>query len=476
MKIDGVNITGITSDSNKVQKGYAFVAIKGTRKDGNKYISEAIANGASIIYTEENIVIDNIPVIKVQNARRKLAEMLNQFYDYPSHKLFLVGITGTNGKTTTSYILEHILREAGFKTGIIGTLGIKFGENHISTNLTTPEPEVLFYQLNEMVKENVQVAIMEVSSHGLKLERVYGLDFDIAIHTNIGYDHMDFHKTKTDYIKSKKMLFDSLKKNGISIINLDDREGLKLIEGNTNTLVVTYGLNPKSSITASSLKLQDKTEFNLYIQRGLTAINGVEIEPMEIPISLKLIGRHNIYNSLAAISAALCFGVQPFDIAQSLSTFSGLDRRLSIIYDREYTIIDDFCHNPSGYEVIFETIQALDFNKLIIVNSIRGSRGVSINRNNAKVIGSWCSVIKNVILILTLSRDTTGKEDKVRDIEVLAYKNVLDSIGIKYVLYDKLEDSLREALKIAEKNDLILMLGAQGMNLGGEIIKNIFST
>lgn len=473
MKTDGVNITGITCDSSKVQKGFAFVAISGKSKDGNQYIDEAIKRGASIIYTEDGIKTGCIPVIKVENSRKKLAELLNQYYDYPSQKFILVGITGTNGKTTTSYILEHILKEAGFRTAVIGTLGIKLGEKHIPTNLTTPDPEVLFYALNEMAKEKVEVVIMEVSSHGLKLERVYGLDFDMAIHTNIGYDHMNFHKTKSDYIKSKKMLFDSLKKNGISIINLDDKEGLKLIEGNTNTIAVTYGLNPKSSITASSLKLLDGINFNLCIQRGLTALNSAEIEPMELPIFLKLIGRHNIYNSLAAISGALCFGVQPFEIAKSLSKFTGIDRRLSIIFDKNYLIIDDFCHNPSGYEVIFETIQSLDFNRLIIVNSIRGNRGVQINRNNAKIIGSWCDTMKNVNLILTLSKDATGVEDNVRRGEILAYKATLDKMRVKYVINDTLVDSLQEALRIVEKNDLILMLGAQGMDEGKKIIKKL---
>ncbi len=475
MKTEEVNFTGITCDSCKVQKGFAFVAIKGLKSNGSRYINDAIKNGASIIYTEENITYEDIPVIKVEDSRKKLAELLNKYYDYPSQKLILIGITGTNGKTTTSYILEHILKNAGIRTGVIGTLGIRIGEKHIPTDLTTPEPEVLFHTLSEMVKEKIEVVIMETSSHGLKLMRVDGLNIYMGIHTNIGFDHIDFHKTKSDYIKSKKILFDSLKKNGISIINIDDKEGLKLIEGNSNTIAVTYGLNSKASITASTLKLSENIKFNLYIQRGLTAINNVEIEPMEIPITMNLLGRHNVYNSLAAISGALCLGVQPYDIARSLSEFSGVDRRLNVIYDMEYLIIDDFCHNPSGYEAVFETIQALDFNKLIIVNAIRGSRGVEINRSNAKVIGSWCSTMKNVQLFLTLSKDVIKANDKVKDVEILAYKTALDYMGINYCIFDTLEEALKETLKVVEKNDLILMLGAQGMDEGKRIIKDILN-
>lgn len=473
MRADGIKVTGITCDSNKVQNDFAFVAIKGLKHNGNHYIDESIKRGASIIYTEEDINCNNIPIIKVENSRKKLSELLNEFYDYPSQKMTLIGITGTNGKTTTSYLIEHLFKKAGIRTGVIGTLGIRYAEKHIYTDLTTPEPEILFNALNEMVKEKVEVVIMEVSSHGLKLNRVDGLEFDIAIHTNIGLDHINFHKTKNDYIKSKKILFDSLKRNGISIINIDDKEGLKLIENNSNTIAVTYGLNPKASITASSLKLSENIKFNLYIQRGLTALNSEEIEPVEIPIAIRLMGRHNVYNSLAAISGAISFGIQPYDIANSFNKFAGVDRRLNVIYDREYMIIDDFCHNPMGYEVVFETIQSLDFNKLIIVNSIRGNRGVEINTENARVIGAWCGAMKDVQLLLTLSEDTIGVDDKVKDSEVMAYQTTLDRMGADYIIYDTLNDALRKALSIVEKNDLILMLGAQGMDDGKGIIENM---
>lgn len=470
MKVEGVNITGVTSDSGSVKEGFAFVAIKGLNRNGNEFIDEAIKRGASIIFSEDELDIDGIPTIRVENSRRKLIELLNEFYDYPSQKLILIGITGTNGKTSTSYILEHILRTSGYNTGIIGTLGIRYSNKYIFSNLTTPEPETLFSILHDMVKEKVEIAIMEVSSHALKLSRVLGLDFNIAIHTNIDYDHMNFHKSKADYINSKKLLFDSLKKNRISIINMDDREDLKLIEGNSNTIVVTYGLNTKASITASSIKLSDCINFNLYIQRGITALNGTEIEPMEQPISIGLIGRHNVYNSLAAISGALCIGVQPSEIENSLKSYNGIPRRLNKIYDKEFLVIDDFSHNPMSYEAVFETIQSLDFNKLIIVNAIRGNRGVDINRRNAKVISSWCSTIKNYSLILTLSKDVTKEADDVKQSEVLAYKEVLDELEIDYLIFHTLKDSILKALEIVNRRDLILLLGAQGMEKGNEIL------
>jgi len=206
MKINDIFIRGITCDSRKVEMGYAFVAINGEYYDGNEFIDIAIKNGAVIIYTERDIENKQVPVIKVDNARMKLSELLNIFYDYPSEKIKLIGVTGTNGKTSTTHIIEEIFQKAGYRTGLIGTVGIKYQHQLLAPSLTTPEPEVLYNILNKMVMDGVEVVIMEVSSHGLKFYRTHGLDFDVAIHTNIEKDHMNIHKTLEDYIETKKML------------------------------------------------------------------------------------------------------------------------------------------------------------------------------------------------------------------------------------------------------------------------------
>ncbi len=473
MMTDGVNISGITCDSRKVKQGYAFVAIKGSKYDGNDYIDMAIKNGAVIVYTEKNIINKTVPVKRVNNTRVKLAELLNEFYDFPSEKVKLIGVTGTNGKTTTTYLVENIFRKAGYRTGIIGTLGVKIEGEYLPSSLTTPEPEILFSLLDQMAKEKVEVVIMEVSSHGLKFDRTYGLEFDIAIHTNISQDHMDFHKSYDDYFQSKKKLFDSLTRNKIAILNIDDNNATRLVENNDKVLVISYGLSKKSSITASSLNIKNNIEFTLCIQRGITSIYGKEIEHAEYPITLNINGKHNVYNSLAAICAALSFGIDIEDIKKALVDFSGIDRRLEKIHDDNFIVIDDFCHNPASYEAVFETVQAMDYNNIIIVNAIRGNRGIKINEDNAKTISAWVPILGVKKVILSLSNDIVTEKDEVSNEEITTYKMNFDDLNVNYEICESLNKSINEVLRIVGNNDIILLLGAQGMDKGKEIFNNI---
>ncbi len=473
MKIYGVNIKGITCDSRKINKGYAFVAIKGSRLDGNDFIDIAIQKGACIVFTENETKNKSVPVIKVKNARITLSQLLNEFYDYPSEKMKLIGITGTNGKTTTTYLIGDILKHSGYKVGLIGTLGVKIQEKYLPSRLTTPDPEVLMPLLDKMVKMGIEVVVMEVSSHALKLERIYGLDFDVAIHTNITQDHMDFHKNFDDYFKTKKKLFDSLSRNKIAILNIDDENAADLIQNNNKPLVITYGLGNKSSITASSLQINSKTQFTLCIQRGLTTLYGQQIEPSEHLINLNLTGRHNVYNALAAITASLYFDVEIDEINKSLSGFKGIKRRLDKIYDKSYKVYDDFCHNPASYEAVFETTQSMDYNDIIIVNAIRGNRGIDINKDNAKAIKEWYSLLGVKKVILSLSNDVVTEKDRVANEEIIVYKKILTDAEVNFEIKDTLKQSIDYAIKIVNDRDIILLLGAQGMDKGKEILSDI---
>lgn len=473
MKTDGITITGVTCDSRKVKDGYAFVAIKGDKLDGNNYIDFAIENGAAIVYTEEDICNKSIPVVKVDNPRIKLAELLNEFYDFPSEKIKLIGVTGTNGKTTTSSVIESIFKEAGYKTGLIGTLGIKIGNRKISSKLTTPDTETLFFLVNKMVEEGIEVAVMEVSSHGLKFNRAYGLDFDVAIHTNIAKDHLDFHQDYQDYINSKKILFDSLSRNKMAILNVDDENATKLVKDNNNALVITYGLSNKSTVTASSLEIKTRSNFILCIQRGITTLYGEEIEPLEFPLSINLIGKHNVYNALAAITTAVYFGISLKNIKASLENFDGVNRRLEKVYDGKFCVIDDFSHNPSSFEAVFETLQSMTYNNIVIVNSIRGNRGMAINEDNAKVITAWYNILGIKKVILSLSNDVVIENDMVTNEEVNIYRRVFNDSKIIYEIEETLKNSIVKALEVVEDEDIILLLGAQGMEKGKEILTNI---
>jgi len=468
-----IDIKGVTCDSRKVKPGSVFVAIKGEKMDGSKFIQEAIENGASVIYTGEKLdfLPDNIPVIKVENPRTVLARLLARFYGYPSEKLNVIGITGTNGKTTTAHMIETIFRTAGFNTGLIGSILIKVGDKYYPHLLTTPNSENIQYFLSEMVDREVYAAIMEVSSHGLKHCRVDHTDFNVAVHTNITLDHMDTHIDFQDYISTKRRLFNMLPAGGAAVINTDDQYGLELVRENTKPLILSYGLGSKSSITASSIDFNDRgISYTCCLQRSFTNMIGNDTEPQEIALKLQVSGKHNVYNSLAAVSVGLLYGIEPLTIQKALENFKGVWRRMQKIYDSDFTIIDDFSHNPGSYNAAFETIGGMNYNGLYIVCAIRGNRGVEINRKNGAAIASWALLLGAKEVIATSSLDTVGEADRVDIEEKKAFMLELEKGGVMAEHYGLLEEAIDKSLEKVEKGDMILLMGAQGMNEGQNII------
>jgi UDP-N-acetylmuramoyl-L-alanyl-D-glutamate--2,6-diaminopimelate ligase len=469
MIIDGLNIKGVTCNSRKVKEGYVFVALKGEKTDGNYYIDEAIERGASLIFTEEEVTEKKVKMKKVSNARKVLAELCNEFYNYPSEKLKVIGITGTNGKTTTGFITYKILSDFGISTGLIGTLNVFINDKKYKSRLTTPDAEDIYEYLAEMVKEKVKVVVMEVSSHGLKNERVHGIKFDIAVHTNIEKDHLNFHKTIHDYIASKKKIFDNLSEGKIALINIDDENGIKLLTENKNIIVITYGLNFRSTITASSINTEPVIKFTYCLQRGVTTLSGIIIDPFEYPFILNILGRHNIYNGLAAITCCLLLDIPMKNIAKSLEEFYGIPRRMEIVYKGEYVVIDDFCHNPASYETVFQSIQSLQYKSVSIVNAIRGNRGREINIECAEVIKRWVSILNAKSLIITASTDYADFSNKVNKEEKEAFFNELKKDNIVFQYEENLYDAIKKAVENLERGDILLLMGAQGMDHGSEI-------
>ncbi|MBS4535943.1 hypothetical protein GOQ29_10000 [Clostridium sp. D2Q-14] len=317
MYINDKKIKGITCNSKKVNDGYVFVAIEGKKIDGNDFIDEAIDNGAIIIFTNKDIYNKRIPIVKVKEPRKKLAKLLNEFYEYPTKGLIIIGVTGTNGKTTTTYLIERLFKNAGYKTALIGTLGVKIND-----------VETLYELFSELKKIDIKVIILEVSSHALKFDMTYGVDFDAAIHTNIEVDHLDLHKSFDDYLNTRKILFDSLRRNRLAVINIDDENGTKLLDGNKNALTITYGLNSKSSVTASSINIQENLSFSVCIQRSIFTIEEKEYFSQEFNISTKLSELYNVYNSLAAISCALYFDIDIDIIQNSFKEIEGIPREI----------------------------------------------------------------------------------------------------------------------------------------------------
>lgn len=318
MLIDGIKIKGITSDFRRVKKDYVFVAITEKARDGNDFIDLAVQKGAVIIYTEKDIHKKDCIVKKVGNTRKTLAELCNEFYDYPSDKFFVIGVTGTSGKMATANLIHHIISSYGIKSGIIGTLNIKINRKKYPVKFTTLTTEDIYYYLNEMVEENIRVVIMEVSSYELKYEKVYGIKFDIAIHTTIGQNYFNFRSAADDYVRTKKKLFNGLYTGKIALINYDDKHALNMLKNNNNILVITYGLGSKSTVNASSIDIGFTTSFSYCLQRGITTLSGVEIEPFEYPIVSNLLKNYSIYNALSAITACLLLDIPISDIVSAI--------------------------------------------------------------------------------------------------------------------------------------------------------------
>ncbi|MGI6703609.1 MAG: Mur ligase family protein [Clostridia bacterium] len=469
-----IDIKGVTCDSRRVKPGFAFVAIRGEKEDGNDYIQEAIAKGASVIYTQDNPeqLPINIPVIRVENPRSVLAKLLSRFYGFPSEKLNMIGVTGTNGKTTTSFMTEFIFRQAGYATGLIGTVMVKAGSNYYPHGLTTPDSECLQKYLAEMAGQKVYAVVMEVSSHGLKYQRVDAIRFNAAVHTNITPDHMDTHSSFQEYVSTKRRLFNMLPPGAAAIINTDDPYGLELVRDNPKLLILTYGLGAKASVTASSIDMNNfGISYTCCLQRSFTNVMGGDVEPQEIPITLTIPGKHNVYNSLAAVTVGLLYGIEPQVIQSALRGFKGVWRRMQVIHREDYIVIDDFSHNPGSYEAAFETVQAMDYNNLYIINAIRGSRGEEINRANASAIANWANLLDAKEILVTSSSDVVDHEDHVTDGEREIFMEELKKADVKTRFFDMLEPAIEEVICKAKTGDTILLMGAQGMNKGQDIFR-----
>ncbi|HXC62163.1 MAG TPA: UDP-N-acetylmuramoyl-L-alanyl-D-glutamate--2,6-diaminopimelate ligase, partial [Nitrospiria bacterium] len=292
-------IRGLVYDSRQVQPGDLFVAVRGYRADGHRYLAEAVSRGATaaVIEDAESARSVSIPLVLVPDSRQALALLANRFYGYPSRRLTMIGVTGTNGKTTTSYLIKRIFEAAGRKMGLLGTVTYEIGKESLTPPNTTPESLDLQRLLSRMVEEGLSGAVMEVSSHALAMDRVLGCEFDTAVFTNLTQDHLDFHRTMEDYFSAKQRLFTELGREAIkstrktAVINLDDSWGERLVQL-TRTPIYTYGLTRHNGADITAKEVQ--SDWNGIRFTAITPVG-------DFPIESVLIGKYNLYNLLAAI-------------------------------------------------------------------------------------------------------------------------------------------------------------------------------
>lgn len=362
-----IEILEIETDSRKVKPGSLFICIRGFQTDGHLYVNQAIDNGARAVIAEENIPVE-VPLIKVTDSTRTLAQLVNKFYCYPTLEFPLIGITGTNGKTTVSYLLDAIYKVYGKKTGVIGTIQTKLGDEVYKTNNTTPDALALQRLFKQMNDKEIEQVIMEVSSHALDLGRVYGCDFDTVIFTNLSQDHLDYHGNEWKYFYAKSLLFSRLgntynQKDKFAVINADDCYA-KELRKTTAQSVITYGIKNKADIMAEDIQLfSEQTIFRLKTPLGT------------VKITSRLIGKFNVYNMLAASAAAIINGIPLHVVEQAFKHIRAIHGRFETVQaDQGYTVIVDYAHTPDALRNVLETAGGLTTGKVYLVIGCGGDR------------------------------------------------------------------------------------------------------
>jgi len=436
-EVDNIEISNITYDSRKVKEGSLFIAISGQNEDGHDYIYEAINKGASAVIANGRApVLDNIPIIQVSNPRKAMSKIAANFYNNPSKELNIIGITGTNGKTTTTQIIDYIIKANNKTSSSLGTLGFNTPSGMISTGFTTPESIELQQILDTIKKGGIEYVPMEISSHAIELYRTNDVDVNIAIFTNIGHDHLDFHKSIENYFNAKLKLFTQLNKKSTAILNIDDPYTKKIIN-KINCNYSTYGFNKKADLYIK--------DYSLNIEKSKAIIQYKdELFELETP----LIGKFNLYNLSAAVLCTFELGICKNDIIQSVKYFNNIPGRLEKYNYKSNTIIIDYAHTPDAFANIFKSIFELKNKnkKIITVFGCGGNRDSSKRKHMGKIASNYSDYI-----YITNDNPRFEDEDKIID-------NICG--GISNTEYQIIKDRKKAIISaMNNENSIILILG-----------------
>ncbi|WP_283694392.1 UDP-N-acetylmuramoyl-L-alanyl-D-glutamate--2,6-diaminopimelate ligase [Clostridium perfringens] len=433
-------VQNIRYDNRKIEQGDAFVCVKGFKVDGHSFIGDAIKKGANVLIVQEDVSVqEDITIIKVRDTRKALAIMSSNYFGNPKDKLKIIGITGTNGKTTSAFIIKSILEKAGFMTGLIGTIANYIGNKKVDAVRTTPESYELHELFKNMVDAGVEYCVMEVSSHSLELDRVYGVQFEEGIFTNLTRDHLDFHKTFENYYNAKFKLFE---RSNHSIINLDDPYGANIVkdieERGVKTKVSTFSIEKESDFKAFEIKSHSNgSEFK------------VNLESIE-EFSINIPGEYNIYNSLGCIICAYNLNIPMDKIKEGLSdvVIPGRCELVAKEKNLPYSIIIDYAHTPDGLENILSTVKAFTKNRMISVFGCGGDRD-KVKRPQMGKIGCELS---DIAIITSDNPRSEEPMDIINDIvKPLNYDNFVIEVNRK--------EAIRKAMNMALEGDVIVIAG-----------------
>jgi UDP-N-acetylmuramoyl-L-alanyl-D-glutamate--2,6-diaminopimelate ligase len=444
-----VDVLGISYDSRIVQDCYAFFSLPGHNTDGSKYIGEAIKKGSSVIISPSKVDVGSATLVVVEDIFRFMSIFSARFYNYPDRELSVIGITGTNGKTTIAYMIESILSHVGIDCGVIGTINYRHKGAIIEAPNTTPQAPDVYRIMREMLDGRVKHIVMEVSSHALRLGRVYGIDFDIAVFTNLTQDHLDFHKTMDNYFEAKSSLFRSLgtgiKKNRkYAIINIDDKYGKKLAEIDLNAEKKLYSISEKSKadFKAENIDIASSgSKFDL-------ACNG-EISKIKI----KHFGLHNVYNALAALACTVCCNVNFDKAIEGLNKAKEAPGRLQRVDTGRlgFEILVDYAHTDDALKNVLDAIKKIKHKRLITVFGCGGDR----DRTKRPIMGKTAVEMSDFVFVTSDNPRTEDPNLIILDIEA----GIKKTYRANYKVVVDRDEAIKEAIMMAGKGDIILLAG-----------------
>lgn len=461
-KYDNCEISFVTDRFDDVKEGCIFVCIKGKKFDAHTIAGEALKKGAEYVVVEKDV--HEKKQIIVESSREAYTLLCSALYGDPADKIKMIGLTGTNGKTSTAFLLRELLEASGHKTGLIGTVENIVGDKHYIPNLTTPQPTDLFKLISEMAKIGCEYCVMETSSQALHQRRLAGINFEVGIFTNITVDHLDYHGTMEEYKKAKKMLFEHSKK---AVINLDDENALFMTEGLDIETVTYSSKDDKADYTAKNVELFDDS-----IKYELVGMNVIGRVKLNIP------GKFSVYNSMAAAVAALELGAQMPKISDAFSKSSGVKGRMETVpTGKDYTVIIDYAHTPDGLENLLSSVRKVYSGRIITVFGCGGDR----DKSKRPVMGKLVGDMADVAVVTSDNPRTEDPEMIINDI--LAG---MENVKAKRFIIPNRTDAIRKALSIAKKGDVVVLAGKghetyQILNTGKihyderEIVKEILS-
>jgi len=436
-----IEIHGIEFDSRKVEQGYAFICYEGVNQDGHKYIADAIKRGAKAIISENAynwITDDNISFVQVNDGREALALIASNWYDNPVNKLKIIGITGTNGKTSTAQMLKSNFCVSGIQPAVFGTIGYEYLDKFIPASTTTPDPLTLHRSFKEFVSAGCVYAIMETTSQGLAQKRLTGIKFENAVFTNLTQDHLDYHGTMENYLNAKAILFQQLSNDGIAILNADEPACEKIRNHIKGAQIITYGVKNPANIQARN------------IQFDLSRIRFTAITPKgEFDVNLKTLGDYNVYNALAAIGVSLAhsFDIEKIQTGLEMSRVPG---RFELVdCGQDFAVVVDYAHTPDALENLLNAARKIAKNKLICVFGCGGDR----DKTKRPIMGKIATTIADFTIVTSDNPRSEEPAQIIADIE----SGIAQSAD--YEIHLNRSEAIGKAVQMAQPQDVVVIAG-----------------